>query len=105
MRYLAIVLVLSCALPSSAEPRYEKHFVTLAARHARVALHRLHNSTSPRGAVLILHGGTIPTMLSSGYKLEGRSWMDDLVARGFDVWGLDFLNYGESDREPAMRGP
>jgi pimeloyl-ACP methyl ester carboxylesterase len=28
--------------------------------------------------------------------------MDDLSDAGFDVWALDFLGYGESDRYPAM---
>jgi pimeloyl-ACP methyl ester carboxylesterase len=32
--------------------------------------------------------------------------MDDLASRGFDVWAVDFLGYGESDRYPEMRdGP
>ena len=28
--------------------------------------------------------------------------MDDLAARGFDVWALDFAGYGASDRYPEM---
>jgi pimeloyl-ACP methyl ester carboxylesterase len=31
--------------------------------------------------------------------------MTDLASRGFDVWALDFLGYGESDRYPEMREP
>jgi pimeloyl-ACP methyl ester carboxylesterase len=31
--------------------------------------------------------------------------MDDLAAKGFDVWALDFLGYGGSDRYPEMREP
>jgi len=31
--------------------------------------------------------------------------MDDLSEAGFDVWALDFLGYGESDRYPEMSAP
>jgi len=31
--------------------------------------------------------------------------MDDLSDAGFDVWALDFLGYGESDRYPEMSAP
>lgn len=75
----------------------------------RVALHRY----QPAGrsiraslpAVLFLHGSTFPTKLSSGYVFrDGSSWMEHLSDAGFDVWGLDFLGYGDSDRDPGMVG-
>jgi branched-chain amino acid transport system substrate-binding protein len=52
-----------------------------------------------------VHGASFPTKLAAGFKFDGTSWMDHMAARGFDVWGLDFLGYGKSDRYPAMRGP
>jgi pimeloyl-ACP methyl ester carboxylesterase len=55
--------------------------------------------------VLILHGGTLPSAASSAFKFDGHSWMDDLSDAGFDVWALDFLGYGESDRYPEMSAP
>jgi pimeloyl-ACP methyl ester carboxylesterase len=55
--------------------------------------------------VLILHGGTLPSAASSAFRFDGHSWMDDLSDAGFDVWALDFLGYGESDRYPEMSAP
>jgi pimeloyl-ACP methyl ester carboxylesterase len=48
--------------------------------------------------VLYVHGATFPAALSVGYRFGGRSWMDDLEARGFDVWAFDFAGYGRSQR-------
>ena len=53
-------------------------------------------------AVLYIHGATFPAALSVAYRIEGRSWMDDLHARGFDVWAIDFAGYGGSDRPALM---
>jgi pimeloyl-ACP methyl ester carboxylesterase len=58
-----------------------------------------------RGAgdpVLYVHGATFPSALSFGYRFSGRSWADDLHARGFDVWGFDFLGFGGSTRPQPM---
>ena len=60
---------------------------------------------SAHAPVLFVHGASFPTKLAAGFKFDGTSWMDHMAARGFDVWGLDFLGYGRSDRYPAMRGP
>jgi pimeloyl-ACP methyl ester carboxylesterase len=59
---------------------------------------------SPRDGnpVLYLHGATFPAALSVCYRFGGRSWTDDLNARGFDAWALDFAGYGGSDRYPQM---
>ena len=56
----------------------------------------------PGPSVIYVHGATFPTALSVAYRFRGRSWMDDLAARGFDVWGFDFAGYGGSDRYPEM---
>lgn len=55
--------------------------------------------------VLYVHGGTFPSALSIAHRFDGRSWRDELALAGFDVWGLDFLGFGESDRYPEMAGP
>ncbi|MCB1036037.1 MAG: alpha/beta fold hydrolase, partial [Acidobacteria bacterium] len=73
----------------------------------RLALHRFPTPARTGGptrpAVLILHGSTFPTRLSSAYRFaDGSSWMGQLAAAGWDVWGLDFLGYGQSDRYPQM---
>ena len=56
-------------------------------------------------AVLYVHGATFPSALSIAHRFDGRSWRDELVAAGYDVWGLDLLGFGESDRYPAMELP
>jgi pimeloyl-ACP methyl ester carboxylesterase len=40
-------------------------------------------------------------MLRAG-SIGGRSWLDELASAGYDVYALDFLGYGESDRDPEM---
>ncbi len=55
--------------------------------------------------VLYVHGATFPSSLSIAYRFAGGSWRDALNRVGFDVWGLDFLGYGRSDRYPEMAGP
>ncbi len=75
----------------------------------RVALHRYQPAEksirASLPAVLFLHGSTFPTKLSAGYVFpDGSSWMEHFSDAGFDVWGLDFLGYGDSDRDPTMVG-
>ena len=57
----------------------------------------------PGPSVLYVHGATFPSASSIAYRIDGRSWMDDLRARGFDVWAFDFAGYGGSDRPAALR--
>ncbi len=65
-------------------------------------------ATRPTGAtrpVLYVHGGTFPSALSIAHRFDGRSWRDELVDAGFDVWGLDFYGFGSADRYPEMAAP
>jgi pimeloyl-ACP methyl ester carboxylesterase len=55
--------------------------------------------------VLYVHGATFPSALSIAYRLDGRSWQDDLAAAGFDAWGVDFHGFGLSDPLPGMARP
>ncbi|TDW48931.1 pimeloyl-ACP methyl ester carboxylesterase [Flavobacterium sp. 270] len=52
--------------------------------------------------VLFLHGSSFPTALSFGFKMNNESWMTNLSENGYDVFALDFLGYGNSDRYPEM---
>jgi pimeloyl-ACP methyl ester carboxylesterase len=52
--------------------------------------------------VLFLHGSSFPTALSFGFKMDNASWMTNLSENGFNVFALDFLGYGNSDRYPEM---
>jgi pimeloyl-ACP methyl ester carboxylesterase len=52
--------------------------------------------------VLYVHGATFPSALSIAHRFDGHSWRDDLNAAGFDVWGLDFLGFGGSERYSEM---
>lgn len=53
-------------------------------------------------AVLFIHGATFPSQLSSGFQMNGISWADYLSEAGYDVFALDFLGYGKSDRYDYM---
>jgi pimeloyl-ACP methyl ester carboxylesterase len=59
-------------------------------------------ASARRGVVLYLHGATFPSALSVAYRFDGVSWRDALCSAGFDVWALDFLGFGGSDRYPEM---
>ena len=64
---------------------------------SRLALVRQAPAALPRQAVLVIHGATFPTSLSAAYRIDGRSWFDELCAAGFETWGLDFQGFGASD--------
>jgi branched-chain amino acid transport system substrate-binding protein len=109
-------IVLSCLAaiallaPRSALAQSEEHFrVPVGGTGLRVFLrHRGATSRgvgSARAPVLFVHGSSFPSALAAAFRFDGTSWMDDLARQGFDVWALDFLGYGESDRYPEMSEP
>lgn len=53
--------------------------------------------------VLFLHGSSFPSALSFGFEMNNSSWMKNLSENGYDVYALDFLGYGNSDRYPEMK--
>jgi pimeloyl-ACP methyl ester carboxylesterase len=55
--------------------------------------------------VLFIHGASFPSALAFDFHMDGQSWMDSLAARGHDVYALDFLGYGLSDRYPDSQLP
>lgn len=64
--------------------------------------HKKNRTSSNTFPVVFLHGSSFPTQLSFDFKFNNESWMDNLAENGFDVYALDFLGYGESDRYPEM---
>lgn len=63
----------------------------------------VHHEPGTGPSVLYVHGATFPAGLSLNYRIDGRSWADDLHARGFDVWSFDFAGYGASDHPALMQ--
>jgi len=64
--------------------------------------HKEPNVASNDYAVLFLHGASFPSALAFGFRMKNYSWMDNLAENGYDVYALDFLGYGNSDRYPEM---
>lgn len=61
---------------------------------------------SPARTVLFVHGATYPAHTTFDLPIEGRSWMDHIAARGYDVYLLDLRGYGKSTRPAEMaQGP
>ncbi|WP_213434103.1 alpha/beta hydrolase [Noviluteimonas caseinilytica] len=56
-------------------------------------------------AVVYVHGATFPSALAVGWRMHGRSWLDQLHAAGFDAWAFDFAGYGASSRPAAFARP
>ncbi len=108
---VAVALLVSLLSPLSAQSRtsgsQEAHLlVPVDSTGLRVFLRHLPpaKGTAVRGRspVLFIHGASFPSALAAAFRFDGVSWMDDLSRQGFDVWALDFLGYGGSDRYPEM---
>jgi pimeloyl-ACP methyl ester carboxylesterase len=65
----------------------------------------LRTNGTQRRPVLYVHGATFPSATSIAHRFDGFSWRDALNEAGFDVWALDFLGFGYSDRYPEMDAP
>jgi pimeloyl-ACP methyl ester carboxylesterase len=64
--------------------------------------HQSPQRASNAAPILILHGATFASANAAAWQMDGRSWMDDLAAAGYDAYALDFLGFGESARYPQM---
>ena len=58
-----------------------------------------------KDTVLFVHGATYGSTSTFDFPIDGSSWMDDMASRGFDIWCIDLLGYGVSDRPAAMHEP
>lgn len=65
--------------------------------------HKEPNVLSNDYPVLFIHGSSFPSALAFDFKMDNYSWMDILAENGYDVYALDFLGYGNSDRYPEMQ--
>ena len=94
------------------DPRETRHRIagpidglSLFLRHLPATRTQPQPSAGKPRVVLYVHGGTFPSALSIAHRFGGRSWRDALADAGYDVWGLDFYGFGESDRYPEMAEP
>ena len=55
--------------------------------------------------LLFVSGSTYPAETSFDLPLDGRSWMDEIAAHGWDVWFVEMRGYGRSTRPPEMDAP
>jgi pimeloyl-ACP methyl ester carboxylesterase len=85
--------------------REEHHRIPSGEDGMDLFLRRLAPASGGGRPVLYVHGATFPSALSIAHRFENGSWRDALVRAGFDVWALDFLGFGASDRYPAMGEP
>jgi len=93
-------LLLAMAPAAAAAPPPERVFLL---RDAGKPALSVHHEPGPGPSVLYVHGSTFPAALSMNYRIDGKSWADDLHARGFDVWSFDFPGYGGSDHPASMQ--
>jgi pimeloyl-ACP methyl ester carboxylesterase len=87
------------------DPREETFRIESGRDGLLLFLRRMPSVGAVRGSVLYLHGATFPSALSVAHRFAGHSWRDAVCEAGFDVWALDFLGFGGSDRHPEMDKP
>jgi pimeloyl-ACP methyl ester carboxylesterase len=62
-------------------------------------------SFSAEKTLLFVHGATYPAETAFDLPLGGRSMMEMIAERGWDVWLVDVRGYGGSTRPPEMDQP
>ncbi len=86
-------------MAATLDPRETHHRIAGPAPGLRLFLRHLPPASGMGSRpVLYVHGATFPSALSIAHRFDGASWRDELCRAGFDVWGLDLLGFGESDR-------
>ena len=99
---IGLIMSLTCGA-SIARPGTEIMRIPSGVGRLSIAIRHQGPAAARRGQpVLILHGATFPSANAAAWKFAGRSWMDELADAGYDVYALDFLGYGESDRFDEM---
>jgi pimeloyl-ACP methyl ester carboxylesterase len=101
----------SLAPAAHSAPRIERQDFMIPARDAGIELHLRnlhpanHGKFTERQIVLFVHGATFPSTVAFDFEMPGGSWMQQLAAAGFDVYGLDIRGYGGSTRPRALDEP
>ncbi|HSG89252.1 MAG TPA: alpha/beta fold hydrolase, partial [Pseudomonadales bacterium] len=75
-----------------------QHMIPSGRPGSRLYLRNKRTSQCTGVPLLCVHGATYPSTVTFDYAIDGESWMDWLARRGFDVWCVDLLGYGRSDR-------
>jgi len=95
-----VIQSIAAALALAGQPSAAEEVTRLAGVRGEPTL-LVRHASADGPSVLYIHGATFPSGSSVAYRIDGRSWMDDLRARGFDVWAFDFAGFGGSDRPAA----
>ena len=80
-----------------------KHQIESGRPKLNLFLQNKSNATPQATPVLFVHGATYPSSVTFDYPINGVSWLDWMAKEGFDVWSLDLLGYGRSDRPAEMQ--
>lgn len=68
--------------------------------------HPAGKSSFPAEKILLyVHGATYPSETAFDLPIGGKSMMDLIAERGYDVWLVDVRGYGRSTRPPEMSQP
>jgi len=101
-----LLLICTASIYSQKEDEYEIIKTESHIPGLNIAmLHKTPNVIFTDYPVLFLSGSSIPSSLSISFKMNNYSWMDNLLENGYDVYAIDFLGYGYSDRYPEMKLP
>jgi pimeloyl-ACP methyl ester carboxylesterase len=102
--FFSICLMFSIVISSKKfSNKFEIIYINSHIKNLKLALiHLASKQINKKNPVLFIHGSSFPVELSFGFRMKGYSWMDDLAEAGYEIYGLDFLGYGASDRYPEM---
>jgi len=107
----ALGLVLLASAASADEPRLETESYLIPSADPGIQLYIRNKrpagvtSFSAEKILLYVHGATYPSETSFDLPLNGRSMMDHIAQKGFDVYLVDVRGYGASTRPPEMDQP
>lgn len=104
---VAAAVVFGMSSPAGAEVVTEEFRVSSAQPNIELYLRNKHPSAlydvKTERTVLFIHGASYPAHSSFDFPVEGKSWMDWMAERGYDVYALDLRGYGKSSRPPEMK--